>query len=29
MVNKEDKENITGEELEEEPPPEIRAMVGT
>jgi hypothetical protein len=28
MVNKEDKENIAGEGLDEEPPPETRAMVG-
>jgi hypothetical protein len=28
MVNKEDKANIAGEVLEEEPPQENRAMVG-
>jgi hypothetical protein len=29
MVNKEDKANIAGEGLEEDPPPETRAMVRT
>jgi hypothetical protein len=28
MENKEDKENITGEGLEKEPPPDTKAIVG-